>query len=114
MSNYRRSLVPGGTFFFTVTLADRRATLLTDAIPSLRRAYSLALQRMPFDTVAICVLPDHMHAIWTLPPGDADFSRRWSLIKSQFSMTRPPSPRSASKANRRKKASGNGASGSTR
>ncbi|WP_236209094.1 REP-associated tyrosine transposase [Pseudomonas tohonis] len=103
MSNYRRSLVPGGTFFFTVTLADRRATLLTDAIPSLRRAYSLALQRMPFDTVAICVLPDHLHAIWTLPPGDADFSRRWSLIKSQFSMTLSPSPRSASKANRREK-----------
>ena len=30
MSNYRRSLVPGGTWFFTVTLADRQSRLLID------------------------------------------------------------------------------------
>jgi putative transposase len=38
-----------------------------------------------FETVAICVLPDHLHAIWQLPAGDADFALRWSLIKSSFS-----------------------------
>jgi putative transposase len=26
-----------------------------------------------------------LHAIWTLPAGDADFSTRWRLIKSRFS-----------------------------
>jgi putative transposase len=103
MSNYRRCLVPGGTYFFTVTLADRRSTLLTESILQLRRAYSIAMQRMPFRTVAICVLPDHLHAIWTLPDGDADFSRRWSLIKSQFSLANPTSNRSESKVRKREK-----------
>jgi putative transposase len=103
MSNYRRSLVPGGTYFFTVALANRHSTLLTDAIAYLRRAYALAIERSPFETIAICVLPDHIHAIWTLPDGDANFSRRWSLIKSQFSMAIPTASRSASKARRREK-----------
>jgi putative transposase len=103
MSNYRRSLVPGGTYFFTVTLADRRTTLLTDAISELRRAYSITMRRMPFRTVAICVLPDHLHAIWALPAGDANYSRRWSLLKSQFSMAIPAAGRSSSKARRREK-----------
>ena len=101
--NYRRSLVPGGTYFFTVTLADRRSALLTDAIDDLRRAYSIATQRMAFRTVAICVLPDHLHAIWTLPQGDSDYFRRWSLIKSQFSMAIPAPDRSGSKTRRREK-----------
>lgn len=104
MSNYRRSLVPGGTYFFMVTLADRQSTLLTDAITDLRRPYAVAMQRMPFKTTAICILPDHLHAIWTLPKGDADYSRRWSLIKSRFSMALPSDgQRSASKSRRREK-----------
>ena len=103
MSNYRRSLVPGGTYFFTVTLADRRSTLLTDSIDQLRQAYTLAVERSPFKTTAICVLPDHLHAIWTLPEGNADYSHRWSLIKSQFSMAIPATNRSESKARKREK-----------
>jgi putative transposase len=70
----------------------------------LRHAYDAAHRRYPFDTNAICILPDHLHAIWTLPEGDADFPRRWSLIKSAFSRVLPPADdRSASKIARREK-----------
>jgi putative transposase len=85
MSRYRRALFEGGTFFFTVTLADRSSDLLVRHIGRLRRNYAYVQQRRPFETVAICVLPDHVHAIWQLPPNDADFPLRWSLIKSSFS-----------------------------
>lgn len=42
-----------------------------------------------FQIDAWVVLPEHMHAVWTLPPGDADFSKRWRLIKSAFSRALP-------------------------
>jgi|SRR5438874_12268966 len=85
MSRYRRVKIPGGTFFFTVALADRSADLLVRHIELLRRTYSSVQNRYSFETVAICVLPDHLHAIWTLPSEDADFPLRWNLIKSGFS-----------------------------
>jgi REP element-mobilizing transposase RayT len=46
-------------------------------------------QTFPFIIDAVVVLPDHMHAIWTLPPGDADFSLRWKLIKPRFARVLP-------------------------
>ena len=85
MSRYHRAKVEGGTFFFTVALADRSSDLLISAIDRLQRIYRSVQQRHPFETVAFCVLPDHMHTVWSLPDGDADYSRRWSLIKSGFS-----------------------------
>jgi putative transposase len=104
MSRYRRYFVEGGIYFFTVTLADRSSDLLVRYIDRLRYAYDVARRRFPFDTNAICILPDHLHAIWTLPEGDSDFPRRWSLIKSGFSRALPPADdRSASKAARREK-----------
>lgn len=89
MMFYRRSLVPGGTFFFTVNLADRRSDLLTNNIESLRTTMRLIRQRHPFEIVAMVVLPDHLHAIWRLPEGDADYPKRWSLIKAGFSRGLP-------------------------
>jgi len=104
MSNYRRAWVPGGTYFFTVALANRRSRLLVDAIPLLRKVYVEAGNRLPFQTVAICVLPDHLHAIWTLPEGDSDFAQRWALIKSGFSRALPAAVNiSASKSRKREK-----------
>jgi putative transposase len=104
VSNYRRSRVPGATFFFTVTLADRRASTLTDCIGALRSAYRIVGRSLPFETIAICVLPDHLHALWQLPPGDADYSVRWSWIKSSFSRSLSASPqRSASKSAKRER-----------
>jgi len=104
MSQYRRARIEGGWFFFTLTLADRSSDLLVRDIERLRKAYAAALRRDPFETIAICVLPDHLHAIWALPSDDADFSRRWSLIKHDFSCGLPDDPRrSRSKLAKREK-----------
>lgn len=85
MTNYRRAYHPGATYFFTVNLAERRSTLLVDRIDDLRDAVRYTRQRHPFAIDAMTVLPDHLHAVWTLPSGDADHSLRWRLIKSFFS-----------------------------
>jgi len=85
MSRYRRAKIDGGVFFFTVTLADRSSDLLLREIDRLRRIYLSVQERHPFETIAACVLPDHLHTVWSLPQGDTDFPLRWSLIKSGFS-----------------------------
>lgn len=88
---YRRARCRGGTYFFTVNLADRSSGLLVGHINPLRDAMRRVKQRHPFRIDAMVVLPDHLHAIWTLPAGDADFSTRWALIKAGFSRQLPPS-----------------------
>jgi putative transposase len=85
MTNYRRNFISGGSYFFTVNLADRRLRLLTDHVGNLRHAFRETRARHQFEIDAIVILPDHLHAIWTLPPGDSDFATRWRLIKSAFS-----------------------------
>ena len=85
MARYRRNFIAGGTFFFTVKLADSKSRLLVEHIDLLRAAYMDVQKQYPFETVAVCVLPNHIHAIWTLPPDDADYSLRWRLIKTKFS-----------------------------
>jgi putative transposase len=85
MVRYRRNRVEGGTFFFTVTLADRRSTALVDHVGPLRAAFRVARQERPFTVDAIVILPDHLHAILTLPEGDDDFAGRWRRIKGHFS-----------------------------
>jgi len=97
MADYRRARFAGSTYFFTVVLADRSSTLLVSEIERLRRAYGMVQDRHPFETIAICILPDHIHTIWSLPDGDANFSRRWNLIKSGFSRGLDAQPRSPSK-----------------
>lgn len=98
MTNYRRAHVKGAPYFFTLTLADRAASSLVDEIGALRHAYAQTRQERPFRCDAFVVLPNHLHAIWTLPEGDADFSTRWRLIKSRFvQKTGGVAPRSASK-----------------
>ncbi len=73
MPEYRRNRVPGGTFFFTANLLDRRSDLLVRHVNVLREAVRRARLRAPFRIDAWVVLPDHMHCPWTLPEGDADF-----------------------------------------
>ena len=85
MTNYRRNFLAGGSFFFTVNLADRRLRLLTEHVHLLRQSFRDVRRCHPFTIEAIVILPDHLHAIWTLPEGDADFALRWRLIKSAFS-----------------------------
>jgi putative transposase len=85
MVRYRRNFVPGGTYFFTITLADRRSEALVDHIGALLSAFRVARRERPFSIDAIVVLPDHLHAIFTLPPKDTDFPGRWRRIKGHFS-----------------------------
>src|SRR4051794_2928283 len=93
MTNYRRNVVPGGCYFFTVNLQDRGLRLLTQHIDLLRVAFRDTRSRHPFTIDAIVILPDHLHTIWTLPEGDADFALRWRLVKSAFSRALPRAER---------------------
>ena len=93
MTGYRRNFIAGGSFFFTVNLAERRLQLLTEHVDELRNAFRKVRQRYPFTIDAMIVLPDHLHAVWTLPEGDADFATRWQLIKSAFSHSLPSGER---------------------
>lgn len=85
MSTYVRAYVPGGTFFFTVVTNFRRP-ILVDFISraALRHAFEETRVAYPFEMLAIVLLPDHLHCIWSLPEGDSDFSTRWRLVKSRF------------------------------
>ena len=81
MSRNRRSLAEGATFFFTVN-TYRRKKLLTH--PEVRAALHEVIERvrtdMPFTIDAWVLLPDHLHAIWTLPKDDAAYGKRWGMI----------------------------------
>jgi putative transposase len=80
--HYRRARMAGGTYFFTVNLADRHSDTLTRHIDDLRAVIDSVKTRHAFSVVAMVVMPEHLHAIWRLPPGDDDYPMRWSLIKS--------------------------------
>lgn len=82
---YRRNRIAGGTYFFTVTLRDRKSALLVEHIELLREAVRTTKLARPFAIDAWVVMPEHMHAVWTLPAGDTDYSGRWRSIKGYFS-----------------------------
>lgn len=85
MPNYRRARTPGAAYFFTVVTDGRRPILASPAaVALLRRILGDCRARWPFTLDAIVVLPDHLHAIWTLPHGDAAYPARWGWIKKQF------------------------------
>ena len=92
MSIYLRPRIPGAAIFFTVCLANRASDLLVREIETLRWAVRRTRAERPFENLAWVVLPDHLHCVWRLPPGDRDFSMRWGAIKSRFThavMRRP-------------------------
>ena len=89
MPNYRRAFVPGGCWFFTVNLLDRSKPLLVDQIETLRGAVAATRRSHSFTIDAFVVLPDHLHAVWSLPEGDSDFSTSWRLIKNRFARALP-------------------------
>lgn len=93
MPNYRRVRVPGGTYFFTVNLLERRRTLLVDHFDALRESFQVAHAARPFALLAWTILPDHLHCAWRLPEGDDDNGTRWRHIKSHFSRTLPSGER---------------------
>jgi len=85
MATYVRSRAPGGTFFFTLVTFQRRRLfanpknleILSEIIAEVHKDY-------PFTMDAWVFLPDHLHCLWTLPPEEVDFSKRWGLIKAKF------------------------------
>jgi putative transposase len=87
MSRYRRAATAGACYFFTV-VAYRRQTIFCDEVfrNALRAAITAARVAYPFVIDAWVLLPDHLHCVWTLPEGDADFSTRWKLIKRAVSV----------------------------
>lgn len=86
MSNYRRARIPGGIYFFTLVTFRRRPLFASDqARRCLRQSIAEVRERYPFEMEAICLLPDHLHAIWKLPEGDVAYSQRWNEIKGLFS-----------------------------
>ena len=103
MSQYLRPRTPGACVYFTVALADPGADTLIRSVGALRAAVRQTLADRPFRIDAWVVLPDHMHCVWTLPPGDADYSTRWSLIKARFSRTQNISARRPSQIARRER-----------
>lgn len=85
MSHYRRADFPGGYYFFTVVTYDRRAFLTDEtARTCLRHAWRVVRARRPFELIGLCLLSNHVHCLWKLPEGDADFSKRWAAIKAIF------------------------------
>ena len=89
MSNYRRDFTKGGLYFFTIALKDRSKDYLIRYIEEFRQAYKITQERYPFETVAICILPDHFHLLMQLPEKDDNYSVRIGLLKSQFTRLLP-------------------------
>lgn len=85
MSDFRRYFVPGGTYFFTLVTAQRTPLFKAQhARTLLGELLREECAQHPFTTVAIVLLPDHLHAIWTLPPGDDAYPQRWQAVKAKF------------------------------
>ena len=94
MANYRRAKIEGATYFFTVNLLERRDnSLLVQEIDTLRNVVRRVKGKYPFRIDGWVVLPDHLHAIWTMPKGDGDYSLRWRLIKTGFARALPKTER---------------------
>jgi len=104
MPDYHRAYVPGGTFFFTIVTFHRQPTFKDEsAVSLLRQCLHTTIRRRPFVIDAMVLLPDHLHAIWTLPEGDCDYSNRWREIKARFSRLYLKSPPNGSCAQMRRK-----------
>ena len=85
MSAYHRVYIQGGCYFFTVVTLNRTPIFInTDRVEILRQAFRKVMAARPFKIDAMVVLPEHLHCIWRLPEGDADYSSRWREIKKPF------------------------------
>jgi putative transposase len=85
MPNYRRYHVAGGTYFFTLK-TERNAPIFREQknVRLLGDVFREMKQNWPLEITALVLLPDHLHSIWTLPPGDAEYPMRWGWLKKEF------------------------------
>ena len=87
MPEYRRSLIPGGSFIFTLVTYSRAPLFSNPQARNLLHSAWVKVQtNHPFTIDAVCLLPEHIHCIWTLPEGDVDYSTRWKEIKRTFTL----------------------------
>jgi putative transposase len=85
MSDYRRYFVPGATYFFTVVTEHRTPIFSNDpARRLLGDVMRQCFRRFPAKVVAVVLLPEHLHTLWTLPAGDEQYPLRWRWIKREF------------------------------
>lgn len=109
MADYRRYWRAGGTYFFTAVTEGRAPILLTPlGRKCLRQALIACRASRPFDLLAVVLLPDHLHTLWALPPGDDDFAGRWAALKAGFTCAwiaggGGEGPRSASRVRSRRR-----------
>lgn len=85
----------GTAVFFTLRLADPGTDLLTRHIDLLRSAVRRTMTDRPFGIDAWVTLPDHLHCICKLPPGDPDHAARWALIMARFTRALGQEPKQA-------------------
>jgi putative transposase len=85
MRCYKRTFVPGATYFFTLNLQNRKSSLLIKHVNALRFAFKKVQLSHPFYIDAIVIMPDHCHLLMTLPETDRHYPKRLSLIKATFS-----------------------------
>lgn len=98
---YRRAFTRGGCYFFTLALQDRKQDTLVRHIAELRQAFYAVKQRHPFEIIAVCVLPEHLHLLVRLPENDNSYPTRLRLIKAKFSQALPKTENlSASRQNK--------------
>ncbi|HPG38781.1 MAG TPA: transposase [bacterium] len=91
MTQYQRLYIPGGTYFFTLVTYNRRRLFdVPDARQVLKEVWKSVQTKYPFTLDAFCLLPDHLHCMWTLPENDSQYSKRWNLIKGLFSKKYQP------------------------
>lgn len=86
---YRRTFTSGGCYFFTLALQNRRQDLLIRYIDGLRQSFAEVKQQHPFEIIAVCILPDHLHLLLRLPENDHNYPARLRMIKAKFSQTVP-------------------------
>ncbi len=86
MPRYLRSR-DGTSYFFTLVTNARRPILCDIEVrAALKNALSKVRLKRPFRIDAFVLMPDHLHCIWTMPDGDADFSSRWKIIKGSVAV----------------------------
>jgi putative transposase len=84
MPKYHR-FYEGGAYFFTVVTFNRLPILTSEAARGiLHSAWLEVSKRMPFATVAVCLLPEHLHCVWSMQENDQNYSARWKEIKRRF------------------------------
>jgi len=82
---YRRAIVPGATYFFTLVTFERAPIFASAKNADLwHRAMTRIQTKRPVTVEAEVILPDHIHMIWSLPEGDANYQTRIRLAKAAF------------------------------